>query len=498
MSDLILVRIKKIIERNWRLILLVVLLLNFALRLLIYSKTILFSFSDYKSYLSAIDRIYNEGSIPIVAGNFLFTISYIGYFAKYFLGNLDIFFVFNCLLGTLTTYLIAILIFRLTDERVSGVISAILLTFYTEFMVFSSVFYTPVLMLFLLVLFTLLLYYYYKSFSGSELTLISIAIFPVFTATFLFKPELVFFPLFLFVFAFIFIKKQRFIFQRSLILVLILLAGILLIKASGIYKKPGGNAVANNFVFFGHTDYGGEGGEGSFILPENEVRYDEAWTIYCERNGINKPTIKDRNSFQLLEIKKFITHHPLKWTGLQFTKFFRTFGVVPESTSFKILYTGLLKGNLWLTSIVVVLPIAIIILLFILSFNLTALKNLLTINSRKTLDRRTARLRNRKINSFLYIYFLLFIYYILATIFIGQYQERYRMPVIVCFIIPLVSIFLSNFSLKDFLRKPGIYIRSAMTILFIAIWIFQAKSAISNTERLNNAIEIAKEAAEIE
>ncbi len=75
------------------------LLLNFALRLFIYGHTTLFSFSDYKLYLAGVEKIHDGESIKILSGNFLFTISYIGYFAKYVLGSLNFFFVFNCLLG---------------------------------------------------------------------------------------------------------------------------------------------------------------------------------------------------------------------------------------------------------------------------------------------------------------------------------------------------------------------------------------------------------------
>ncbi|MCX6253722.1 MAG: hypothetical protein NTV31_04505 [Bacteroidia bacterium] len=514
MSDFILGRLKIIIDRNCKLILLIILLLNFALRLLIYCKTILLNFSDYQAYLAVVDRIHNEGNIPILGGNFLFTISYIGYFAKYVLGSIDNFFYFNCLLGTLTTFLIALLIIRLTGKAFSGVITAIILTFYTEFMVFSSVFYTPVIMLFLLALFTISLYYYYSTTSKTILYSFSAIILIVFIATFLFKPELVFLPIFLLVFMVFFIRRRKVFFLRSLLLVLVLTAGIVLIKASGIYYKPEGDTIANDFIFFGHTDYGGDGGEGSFILPGNKIRYEEAWTIYCKQHGITGPTVKDRNRFQLLEIKKFIIHHPLKWVGLQFTKFFRTFGVVPETTSFKVLYTGLFKGSLWLTSIIVVAPVALIILMFILFFNFSAI---LQLTKGATAQGRNGTVAQRYNGSplpthrspfnshhsstdhrlpitdykkhFFYIYCLLFFYYLIASIFFGQYQERYRMPLMVVFIIPALGYFIASFNKEQFLKKSSLIIKSVIIVLFLTVWVFQAKKAISNKERLENAIE---------
>jgi hypothetical protein len=104
----------------------------------------------------------------------------------------------------------------------------------------------------------------------------------------------------------------------------------------------------------------------------------------------------------------------------------------------------------------------------------------------------TAKLQIYNSRYFIYIYILLFIYYIIATSFFGHYQERYRMPVMVCFIIPITAVFISDFDLKNYLKKPGIYIRSAITILVLVIWIFQAKAAIANKDRFDAALEQAE------
>ena len=468
----------------------VILILNFILRLIIYWNTHLFNFSDYKVYLNAIDIIKNNESIPLVGGNFLFSISYIGFLSKYILGSLDYFFIFNCFLGTLTTLIVALFVIKVSGNPITGLITAFLLTFYTEFMVFSSVFYTQVIMLLLLSLFVFSLFNFYKSSSKTGLINLTVSILMVFLATFFFKPELIFFPLFLLILVIIFIRKQRAFVQRSIVLAIILIFGILALKVSGLYNKQDKDVIANDFIFFGHTSYGGDGGEGSFIYPENEFRYDVAWKDYCLKNELVNPTNKDRNRFQLTEINKFVIHHPLAWVKLQFTKFFRTFGVVPETTSFKVLYIGLFKGNLWLTSIVVVAPVAIIILLFIFFFNCTALKNLLTLNKTTTLDRKTARLQDRKTNYFLYIYFLLFLYYLIATIFFGQYQERYRLPLMVVFIIPALSYSITSYNKEQFFKKSTLVLKSSFIALFLTIWVFQAKNAISNKNRLQNAIEL--------
>ena len=343
MSGIKQIRLNSIIVKNWRMALFCLLLLNFALRLFIYGHTTLFSFSDYKLYLDGVEKIHDGESIKILSGNFLFTISYIGYFAKYVLGSLNFFFVFNCLLGTLTTYFVSSFIISLSGNPLAGIVTAIILTFYTEFIVFSSVFYTPVISLFLLIIIVWLLLSYFKSLINLSFFLILTGILIVFFITFLFKPELVFFSVFLLLLSLLLYRKQRTILIRNILLVFIFVVGILLVKATGIYKRSVESVISNDFVFFGHTDYGGAGGEGSFVNPENKIRYNEALTVYCKEHGLTNPTVEDRNRFQIQEINKFITHHPLKWIKLQFTKFFRTFGVVPKLQASKYSIPDFLK-----------------------------------------------------------------------------------------------------------------------------------------------------------
>lgn len=489
------------VKNIWGRYLLLILFLNFIIRLIVFNNTTLFNFSDYGAYLNAVDRIGNGQQVKLRGGNFLFAISYIGYFAKYILGNLNYFFWFNCLLGTITTFIVSFLIIKITGKPAAGLITAILLTFYTEFMVFSSVFYTPVIMLFLLSLIILLLYYYFHTGSKIKEMFYLFTLLGVYLLTFLFKPELAYLPLFI-ILSCIFFIRRKIVVRKNLILSIVLLSGILLVKLSGIYYKEYNNneVMANDFVFFGHTDYGGDGGEGSFVYQANEERYKKAWDEYVIKNNLNNPTRADRNEFQMNEIKKFITRQPLEWAGLQLTKFFRTFGVVPETSSFKILYTGLMKNKLWFTSIVVAAPVAIILLLFIVFFDFQSLKNLFyvsTVNGTQSGNHSDesgyrpplTSFRDSGKSGFIYIYLILFIYYITATIFYGHYQERYRLPVMVVFIVPVLGFFIASFNKKHFFDMTSLIIKTVIIALFLTIWIFQAKKAISNEERLKNAIE---------
>jgi hypothetical protein len=449
------------------------LLLNFGIRLVIYYNTQLFSFSDYSAYLGGVDNIAAGEKQYLLIGNFLFMISYLGYFAREILGNLDWFFIFNCLLGSLTGLIIYYLVVRITGLKSAGIITLLILTFYTEFMVFSSVFYTAVLMIFLISLIILLLWYYITSKKRVVIFFSAGGIVLLFLLTFFFKPELKYLPWLFLLTGACFLRRNRSFSLKSLLLSFILFTFSFLFQNSGLITHPEGNVISNSFVFFGHTDYGGDGGEGSFVYPANKARYENALTEYCKVNNIVSPTAIDYNSFQREEMKRFITNHPLKWIRLQFTKFFRTFGVVPETTSFKVLYTGLLKENLWLTSFVVVVPIVMIILMFILFFPQCPVPCALRPETKM----------------FLYIYILLSLYYLIATIFYGQYQERYRMPLMVVFLIPTLAYFISTFDRTRIFIKSSLPVKVVLIFLFFTIWTLQAERAISNKERLENAIE---------
>ena len=498
----------------------IILLINFSLRIFILNKTELFRFGDYSAYLGGVENLTKGESLYLLNGNFLFAISYLGYYAEKVFESLEFFFVFNCIIATLTSFLLYYLVVKVTGSTFAGIITIIIHTFYTEFMVFSSVFYTPVLMIFLLSLFLLFVYLYLDSATRMKRYLyLGLSTF-VFLLTFFFKPELKYLPCFLLLTGLFFMKRNRPFFKKMLLLSFLLFAFSFLLQHSNLITHPKGNVISNSFVFFGHTDYGGDGGEGSFVYPANKARYDAALAEYFKVNNITSPTLSDYNSFQNNEIKNFIIHHPLNWINLQFTKFFRTFGVVPESTSFKILYTGLFKGNLWFTSIIVVAPVALIILLFIALFSSSSIKQLFNFSTfqplnsvlhprsnnqhlevqQKSLEQidlgscRAPRTPNPAPHTnnkkhFLYIYCLLFFYYLIATIFYGQYQERYRLPLMVVFIIPALGYFIANFDRDKLLNRISLVVKGTIIILFLAVWTSQARKAISNKERLNNAIE---------
>lgn len=478
------------INTNW--IVFALLFITFIIRLAIYYSTTLFSFSDYGAYVSMIETIKAGNRVFLQSGNVFYAVSYMGYFAKYILGSFDYFFLFNCLCGTLTGFLMFNILKKVFCSKSAGIITILIYIFYTEFMIFSSVFYTPVIMIFLLSVFVQFLSIYYRSARPFPMVLSLIGLVIVFLLTFFFKPELLYFPIFLIGFSLFFVRRDKIFMFRSLILAIILLGSYFVFNGLQIISRPEKNVISNSFIFFGHTNYGGDGGEGSFVYPENKIRYDNELAAWCAKNNIRQIDGNDRNKFQREEIFKFVSKSPLAWIKLQFKKLFRTFGVVPETTSFMILYTGLAKGNLWLTSIFVVTPVALIILLFIAFFNVSALKKLLIFHD-KELQNQNSRVEYNLNKHFLYVYFLLFFYYIIATVFFGQYTERYRLPVMVIFIIPLLSYFISAWEQKQFLNRIDLSVKGIIIVLLLTIWVFQAKNALSEKERLNNAIESVKQ-----
>jgi hypothetical protein len=159
----------------------------------------------------------------------------------------------------------------------------------------------------------------------------------------------------------------------------------------------------------------------------------------------------------------------------------------------------MLKGRLWLTAILVVAPVPMIILMFIVFF--PSVTRRAYISDRRIInDQQHITIDTTSINSyslavankkiiFLYTYGLFFFYYLAASIFYGHYQERYRLPIMVVFIIPIVSYFITVFNKREFLNRRALFIKSAIILLFLTIWISQAKRAVLNTERLNKAIE---------
>ena len=211
------------IEKHCHIILASLLLINFSIRLLIYFNTTLFYFADYKAYLNGIDFIKKNGSIPLIQGNFLYLNSYIGYFFKHILRNFDWYFIFNSLLGTATSFFVYLIAVKLSKKSLVGLLTVVIHTLYLEFLAFSSIFYTPIIMMFLLSVIIYLLINFIEVRKARFHIITGLLIIALVNLTFYFKCELNYFWILLILFAILNIRnKQKKIFIRVSLLAILL------------------------------------------------------------------------------------------------------------------------------------------------------------------------------------------------------------------------------------------------------------------------------------
>jgi len=441
------VKINKFIKRSGYEILFLILI--FAYRLFIFSQVKLFLFSDFKAYLNGIEVIARNGSIPLVDVNFLYLISYIGYFFKYILGNISYFYIFNSLLATATSLIIYLLVKDVTNNRKAGLIVFILHIIYTEFIVFSSIFYSEIIIIFIL---SIVLLSISKSLKvkKSYFFLFLFLILVLVNFSFYLKGTFKYLWIIILIYS-LFNLKNRKLFTRLLVLSLLLYGSRYILKKMHVLPhqtKVGGK----DFVFFGHTLYGGDGGEGDFIYEENRQRYIENLKKYLNEHNIDDPTMKDYNRFKMLEVRKFRQDHPFRWVQLQLYKISRLFGIVPETNSYRVLLSTTSGGHNLTIAGMLVFPIVVIILGIFFTLNPADLDKLMH-------------------NPFTVFLILMAVYFVAATSLYGHYQERYRMPIFVCFLIPLFAYNLTNFRIKDFFKSKKIVVwKTIMILLVIFIW----------------------------
>ena len=212
-------------------------------------------------------------------------------------------------------------------------------------------------------------------------------------------------------------------------------------------------------LFWGHTMYGGNGGEGSFVYQENEERYNRRLKQYMAINHIDSLTRDVDLRFRRHEIKEFITKEPVKWVFLQFRKVAYLFGSVPQKDGLLMLYKGKIKMPWAVSAFVLQFSYAIILILFILSVDL---------NYKKMLR-----------NSYTRIIYFIGLYLISGISIFSFYQERFRVVVFVCFFIPVIAMNFERF--KNLLLKENrreLIIKLIIILILFAVWIYQAYEAL--------------------
>jgi len=252
--------------------------------------------------------------------------------------------------------------------------------------------------------------------------------------------------------------KNRPGFTKNIILAFSLIVTLQVVSPSKFFREN--KIVPNDFVFFGHTAYGGGGGEGSFIYKENEERYNERIHTYQMEHNLDSLTQKDINEFQRSEIKYFIINEPTHWIYIQFRKFIYTFGAIAQRDGIVMLKNGEIKFPWYLAALMLQVPFIIIILSLIFFSDL----NWLYTNIKKPE---------------IYLIILWGIYLIGGTVFYGHYQERYRPIVLTLFFIPLIAI---NINTKKFHFKfPDIkkmFPKIAISLIIVMIWLIQLYIAL--------------------
>ncbi|MCX7735848.1 MAG: hypothetical protein N2319_03955 [Candidatus Kapabacteria bacterium] len=437
--------------------LLILLSFQLSFRLIIFFTTNTFAFTDWRGYLAAIEQIKGGENLPLFYRAFTYLLSYLGYFFKYILGNLDYFFIFNSILGVLVSSVSFLIVKEITSNNRKAILVVLLQTIYVEFLAFSSIFYTVIIMLLLVNLIIYLLIKIIKEEKIFKLIFYGLLSVLIAYLSYFFKIELKYFAYLLLIFALINFKSKP-LFIKFLLIGLLFLFSI--ITFENYQKQFYVNTGKITHIFFGHTYYGGFGGEGSFIFKENQEKYETRMKKYFDENNIKSPTPQDTGNFQKHEMFNFIKKEPHMWLLLQVRKFFFTFGIVPEGNSFTILYKGLFNRNFIITSAIIVFPVVIFVILFVLVFKKESYK--LILNDKKLL-----------------LMFLMLFYYLAATIFYGPYQERYRIPVLTLFILPFIAIFSDNLSFKSiFGNKKSLFIKILILLTFITVWSYQAYEAL--------------------
>jgi hypothetical protein len=212
-------------------------------------------------------------------------------------------------------------------------------------------------------------------------------------------------------------------------------------------------------IFWGHTFYGGLGGEVGFIFPENEKRYNEKFGQYLTTNNIDSVTPDVVKQFRTSEVKSLITNQPHVWLFLLVKKVFYTFGSVPQKDGLLMLYKGKLKMPWVVSALILQLSYAAILIMFLITVDL---------NVKKILQDNYKRI----------IYFV-GLYLIGGICIFSAYQERYRPVIFVCFFIPVIAMNFDKFTgilLKE--NRRELVVKLILILILLAVWVYQAYEAL--------------------
>jgi hypothetical protein len=441
--------------------LLIILVINFIIRLLVYFNTTQFS-KIQGSILSGLETL-KEGRVQaIFSGGAYYTLSYVAYFFEHYLGSLHWFFVFQCLLSAITSWLVYLIIYKVSNNKTSAISGLIIVTFYIDFIIISSIAYNQVLEVFFTAVAIIIIKRLLDVRPSTTYILLALLLLFTIYISLLFRGTLVYLHYILFIASIIFFLKKNLSNKTAIRLMITFLVFYFAFSNFSLLQfLPKSNEKASNgFIFMGHTLYGGNGGEGTFIYEKNRVKYKKELALYLKEKKITEPTIADTNNFQSREISRFIKNQPLKWFSLQLKKIFYTFGIVPIRDNITILMTGHIKFGLLFTLVLSQVTFILPLIILIVFFNLKRFRELFS-------------------DEFGLIIILSTIYLIAATSLYGHYQERYRIVVMVTVLIPLSVLFIDLDYLKKIFKIKRILIYKIIALLLLfTVWGYQAYEAL--------------------
>jgi hypothetical protein len=445
-----------------RLTVALILVVQFGLHLLLYFNTETFSgISESGALFGKLDTILSGGSPkPLYGFYWYFTPAYIAAFFIRIFGSIDAYFVFQCLLATVTSLLIYFAVVKISGSKKSGVISIILTTIYTEFLLLSSVFYNQVYENFFVVLLLLVVLNFTENNSIKKLFIYGTLAIAVVLCSLMFRNTLLA-AFFYFMLAGIFflLRKRLRTGLGLMVLSIILFVLVFIIKPLDVFRE-GAYHPQRILEFWGHTPYGGNGGEVGFIFKENEELFNKRLEAYLHENNISEATPSAVEDFKSYEVRRFITKEPHRWLFLQLKKVLYTFGVMPQRDGLTMLVRGRAPVG-WVTAAVLLqVPFFLILILFLL----------------------TVDIRPKDINilpGYKLLLYLLGLYLITGISIYATWAERYRIVEVVAFIIPVIAI---NIDTLNGLFKPGnrkeLRIRLLMIAFMIIVWGYQAFEAL--------------------
>jgi len=457
---------------NRRYMIYILMLLNLVLNLFIYYNTTNYRVSESHSVYLYLDQIQSGIKMPLLMNTYRSTLSYIAYGFIQLFGSIDAFFWFHALLGVLCVYLLFLILMRFSKSYSASIFGAFLATIYLDFHLLIPVLYYQVFEVLFALLIVYVTYLLMDSKNNGIAILYILSIVIIFYVSLLFRGTLRYLYYLMMIMGIIYLLKKDFPKAIIFIITFILMySSVQILPLKHFSQKSSGPN--NNFRFFGHTLYGGDGGEGAFIYEKNQKLYQERLNAYLKKNDIDSVNARVIYRFQEHEIKEFRKNYPYKWIMLQIRKIIYTYGIIPIKDNLIILTTGKLNLGLIGSAALLQFPFVIIMLLFV---------GMVTMGM--------------KLNDFSNIQIsfisLLLVYLISATCLYGHYQERYRVVVIMTAIIPLISWFYFRFSnaiKSSSLSKSRIVFSGLCLLGTIVFWIMQAyNSLVINAARFLNSM----------